>query len=278
VGEPASNELPRTWSAQTGRDEPQGAAGSLEALCTLVDPAALSVVFQPIVSLETGQTFAYEALVRCRTEGLREPPVLFARAVAAGCVGRLGRTIREIAVPHAGGTPLFVNIHPAELSEAWLVRPDDPIFRHSSDVFLEVTESAPLSHYELCMSVLAEIRSRAAVHLVVDDLGAGHSNLLRIADLEPRMVKLDRQLVANLHRQPRKRDLVAAVVELCVRLGAAVVAEGVETFEEYAALRETSAHYGQGYLFARPGFPLPAVPWPPRPSAGSTLPPPLPRP
>lgn len=221
------------------------------------------MVFQPIVRLGDGALFAYEALVRCQVPEYASPPVLFARAVAAGCAGRLGRMIREIAVPLCSGRPLFLNVHPQELNEAWLVRPDDPIFEHDHDVFLEVTESVPLTHFDLCLSVLSEVRSRGGIHLVVDDLGAGYSNLKRIADLEPRIVKLDRDLIAGLDRSVRQQQLIKSVVRLCVELSAKVVAEGVETADELSALRDTGTHFAQGFLFARPEFPMPAVTWPP---------------
>jgi EAL domain-containing protein (putative c-di-GMP-specific phosphodiesterase class I) len=230
-----------------------------------IRPDDLSAVFQPIVSLEDGELFAYEALVRCSIPNYT-PPVLFERAAAMQSTGRLGRMIREIAVKLCSGVPLFVNLHPSELEEQWLVRPDDPIFSHDSDIYLEITESAPMTHFKLCASVLREVCGRGGVHLVIDDLGAGYSNLNLIADLEPRVVKLDRMLVQDLHRRPRQQKVVAAVVALCEELGAVVVAEGIETGEECRAAQDTGAQYGQGYLFARPGFPMPQVTWPPPPS------------
>lgn len=242
---------------------PEDARDSLANLHELVGPDELSVVFQPIVDMATGAVFAQEALVRCSDAALSPPPVLFERSVEAGCTGRLGRTIREIGVPLGQGERLFVNIHPQELSEGWLVRPDDPLYTHDTEVYLEITESVPMSHHALCMGVLREVASRVAVHIVVDDLGAGYSNLLRIADLEPSIVKLDRQLVTGIDARPRQRRLVTAIVELCSALGAEVVAEGVETVDEYLALLETGVHYGQGWLFARPAFPIPPVAWPP---------------
>jgi EAL domain-containing protein (putative c-di-GMP-specific phosphodiesterase class I) len=235
---------------------------SFRAMQTIVQPDDLSVVFQPIVDFETGRQFATEALVRCRLKEFADPVVLFRHAVASQCTGRLGRMIREKALPLCAGSPTFVNIHPNELSERWLVRPDDPIFAHDHDVYLEITESVPFMHFQLCLDVLREVRSRGSVHLVIDDLGAGYSNLGRIADLEPRFVKLDRDLVTDLDLHPRRRQLVSSVVKLCTELGAAVVAEGIETHGEYRAICDTGARYGQGYLFARPAFPTPRVTWP----------------
>ncbi len=253
---PASNRLSDAPTSRDRRD-------SMLAIGKMVEPDDLSVVFQPIIDMTTGALFAYEALVRCSVPALRNPMKLFELAVENHCTGRLGRMIREIAIPLSSGIPLFVNVHPQELHESWLVRPDDPIFSHDHDVFLEVTESVPLKHFDLCLSVLHELRARGGVHLVVDDLGAGYSNLKSIADLEPKVVKLDRDLVAGLDRRPRQRQLVNGVVRLCKDLDALVVAEGIETPDEYSALCDTGAHLGQGFLFARPAFPMPAVTWPP---------------
>lgn len=235
---------------------------SFFAFRRLVSPEDLSVVFQPIVSLQDGQLFAHEALVRCSRRDLTNPLVLFERAVAEGCVGRLGRMIRDIAVPLSGKYPLFINVHPQELEEDWLLRPDDPIYSHDSEIYVEVTESVALSHYALCLRVLREMRARGGIQLVVDDLGAGYSNLKRIADLEPQVVKLDRGLILGVDQSNRQRQLIASVVRLCHDLNAKVVAEGVETEDELSALRETGVHYGQGFLFARPAYPTPNVTWP----------------
>lgn len=216
----------------------------------------LSVVFQPIVDFETGTTFAYEALVRSTSPDFQGPPSLFVDAIKAEVCGALGRVIRELAVAGCPGYPLFLNIHPNEFCEGWLVQPDDPIFSHEPGVFLEITESVPLSHFEFCTSVLEEIRSKG-VYLAVDDLGAGYSNLKYISDLAPEIVKLDRALIANLNTDRRLRQLVSALVGLCEDLGAEVVGEGIETVEELVAVRAAGVRFGQGYVLARPGSPPP---------------------
>jgi len=264
---PASNRLSEAPSAHPSDkpdSAPHEAEDSLLAMMSFVQPGDLSVVFQPIIDLVDGKLIAYEALVRCSLPEFRAPPKLFERAVEQRCTGRLGRMIREIGVPLCSGVPLFVNIHPKELAEGWLVRPDDPIFLHDDAIYLEVTESVPLTHYDLCMGVLKEVCTRGGVYLVVDDFGSGYSNIKRICDLEPKVVKLDRELIVGIEKSRRQRELVMAVVDLCHRMGSKVVAEGVETVDEYLAVLDTGAEYGQGYLFARPGFPLPEVRWPPR--------------
>jgi EAL domain-containing protein (putative c-di-GMP-specific phosphodiesterase class I) len=224
--------------------------------------ADVDVVFQPIVELATQRIFAYEALARCKWPEYTNPAVLFEHASHEDGCGRLGRIIREVTFERGAGFPLFVNVHPDELSARWLVRPDDPLYLHDHHVFVEITESAAFTHFELCSSVLREVRARGGVFLAVDDLGAGHSNLKRILDLEPQVVKLDRALVTGVDKNQRQRVLVRHVIELCEELDAQVVVEGIETPDELAALADLGAHYGQGFLFARPAFPLPKAKWP----------------
>jgi EAL domain-containing protein (putative c-di-GMP-specific phosphodiesterase class I) len=243
----------------------------------------IGVVFQPIVEVATGQAMAVEALVRCKDPQYPNPPALFEAAEKAEACGRLGRLIREVAFTTCGPTALFVNLHAQELASRWLVKPDDPIGFHDHAVYLEITESAALSHFELCMGVLKELCRRTGAHLVVDDFGAGYSNLERVADLAPAVVKLDLALTRGIERHKAKQVVVRHMVRMCGELGALVVGEGVETIDELRCLRDLGVEIVQGYLLARPAAPPPVHAWPlgkaadtPPPSASRRHPPPLP--
>ena len=238
---------------------PVDIAGS-DPIREMIRERQMRVVFQPIVELDDGEVFAYEALVRPTTDTFKDPPSMFKAAVDSHCCGELGRLIRGMAVRTCASKRLFLNIHPNELNEGWLVRPDDAIFQHTGNVYLEITESVPLSHFRLCRSILGEVRGKG-INLVVDDLGAGYSNLKYIADLAPEVVKLDRELIAGLTKTSRLQRLVAAIVRMCSDLGAQVVAEGIETIEELEAVQGSGVHYGQGYYLARPAYPPPIVDW-----------------
>jgi EAL domain-containing protein (putative c-di-GMP-specific phosphodiesterase class I) len=120
-------------------------------------------------------------------------------------------------------------------------------------------ESVPLSHFEQCHGVLAEIRARGVL-LAVDDLGAGYSNLKYIEDLYPQIVKLDRELVAGVRHDTRQFRLLHSIVRLCHEMDAKVVIEGVETVGELSAAMAAGTDYVQGYALARPAFPPPTVP------------------
>ena len=222
----------------------------------------IGVVFQPIVAIATGRTFAHEALVRCTRPEYKSPPVLFERASAEGACGQLGRLIRDNAFNTCGDVALFVNLHPDELHSRWLVQPDDPIGFHTKPVYIEVTETAAFTHFDLCLSVLKELCRRTHALLVIDDFGAGYSNLERVVDLEPAVIKLDLALTRDIHRHPRKQTVVRHMVNLCKDLGASVVAEGVETIDELKCVRDLGVDFAQGYLLARPATPAPTPDWP----------------
>lgn len=220
----------------------------------------LFIAYQPVVDLKRKEVFAYEALVRSKAEEFPGPFELIEAAVAQNSMGMLGRHLRKLAVDGCGSHRLFLNVHPDEFSDHWLVRPDDSVTTHGKEVYLEITESVPLSHHEHCHSVLAEMRTRGA-KIAVDDLGAGYSNLKYIVDLEPEIVKLDRELVANLRVDTRLYRLVRSLVELCTDLGARVVGEGIETKEELDAVISAGVHFGQGYYLQRPNPELKIVDW-----------------
>ncbi|MEM6531924.1 MAG: EAL domain-containing protein [Myxococcota bacterium] len=237
------------------------AASSPGRIDGAIASGALTAVYQPIVDLRTGSTFAFESLARSAAPELPNPYVLFNTAVEERATGRLGRELRALAVNNAPDRPLFLNIHPHEFDEGFLVRTDDAMFYHEHEVFLEVTESVPLSHFEQCHGVLQEIRNKG-MRLAIDDLGAGYSNLVYIAELVPDVVKLDMGLIRELQDSHRKQRVITAMVRMCEELGASVVGEGIETLDELRAVIDCGVHYGQGYLLARPAKPAPDVHWP----------------
>jgi EAL domain-containing protein (putative c-di-GMP-specific phosphodiesterase class I) len=243
--------------------QPHGSVETIDAGVRGLTLADLDVAFQPIVDVQTGQTFAHEALARPKAPAYPNPGVLFKAAEREIACGRLGRLIREVAFAKCGPVPLFVNLHPQELVARWLVRADDPINFHNHPVYLEVTESATLEHFAICRDVIAELSGRSGAALVIDDFGAGYSNLDRVADLEPSVIKLDLALTRGIHEIKRRQIVVRHVVDMCKELGARVVAEGVETIEELVCVRDLGVDFAQGYLLARPASPPTAPIWPP---------------
>lgn len=96
-----------------------------------------------------------------------------------------------------------------------------------------------------------EIKSRG-YRIAVDDVGAGYAGLTSLVSLEPDVVKLDMALVRNLHTSAVRRHLVGSLLSVGHELGIEVVAEGVETAEEHAALLQLGCRLFQGWLCGRP--------------------------
>lgn len=209
---------------------------------------SLRAHFVPLVVLRSGKTFAFEAIPHCEAEGLTDREELFARASFEKKVGELGRAVRAAAFSECPSMPVFIGVHPHELKESWLIRPDDPISGHDAEVFLQIAQS---SYSPMCLHVLSEVASRSGISLVLDDFG-GTSTLRHAVELVPACVKLEAALVRDIDKKPRKRSVVSAIVQMCGELGAQVVAKGIETDPEVQVLLECGVSYGQGPLIGQP--------------------------
>lgn len=247
----------RTKWTLTGQRSPD--FGSVRTL----NEQDINVAFQPIVDLADGSTFAHEALTRCTLDGFESPAVLFGKAEAEKACGRLGRLVRNVTFEHCEGRRVFVNLHPQEIGQRWLVQPTDPLFMHDAEVYLEVTENAAFDYFDLCMGILGEVKARCGARVVVDDFGAGYSDLERVLALNPDVVKLDMSLVRDIDQSDQKQAHVDHIIQTCQSLGAKVVAEGVETAAELEVMVGLGADFGQGYLLGRPAPPpLTPATWP----------------
>ena len=212
------------------------------------------MAFQPIIDVVARRTFAYEALLRTDEESLQRTDVLIATAERLGRIHDLGRTVRTAVARMAREIPpdmlIFVNVHGLELTDEDLFGDRCALAPFASRVVLEITERVGLDAVG-GPSRVAMLRQRG-YRIAVDDLGAGYAALGALATLEPEIVKLDMSLIRDLDAHPTKRRVVGAITTLCRELGSRVVAEGVETTAELAAVRELGVELIQGFLLARP--------------------------
>jgi EAL domain-containing protein (putative c-di-GMP-specific phosphodiesterase class I) len=215
---------------------------------------ALYLVFQPILQLSRREVFAYEALMRSRDEVIHRPAQILHVAEKLGRLSELGRAIRTLAAEALSRLPreqkLFVNLHPSDLDDESLYHPDDPLAFRSDRVVLEITERAQLD-FLTAQHRVEQLRNRG-YHLALDDLGAGYAGLSSFVQLNPHVVKLDQSLVRDLHLAPSKRKMIRSLCSVCRELEVLVVAEGVETREELAALQDLEIDLIQGYYVGRP--------------------------
>jgi EAL domain-containing protein (putative c-di-GMP-specific phosphodiesterase class I) len=226
----------------------------------LIDEGAVTMFFQPLVTLPSGRVSAYEALGRGRMPGLPESPVeLFdlAGSLGAEAQAELSRLFRRRAVELVRDRPepplLFLNTHPIELETPGLLESLEELrtFAPQVDLVLEIHESA-LAQTDF-MTWLRGRLTEINVGLAYDDFGAGQARLFELAEAPPHYLKFDRRFVTGLDHAPTSRQrlvasLVAAARELLVR----TVAEGVETEEEAVACMRAGFSHAQGYHFGRP--------------------------
>lgn len=216
----------------------------------------LDIHFQPAVRIDTPQVAFVEALARFRPEPNRSPDEWFAEAHAVGLGVELELMAARQALGHLAGFPpgtaLSINMSPAALiSERTLaLLAPAPLNR----LIIEVTEHSAVERYGELLAALAPLRKRG-LRLAVDDAGAGYASLKHVLQMSPDIIKLDMSLSRDIHRDPARKALAAAMIHFAAAIGSELVAEGVESPRELQSLRELGITIVQGHLFARPGPP-----------------------
>jgi EAL domain-containing protein (putative c-di-GMP-specific phosphodiesterase class I) len=224
--------------------------------------ATMWMAFQPIVNVKHGRIFGYEALMRTQEPSLPHPGAVLSAAERLDRLPDLGRRIRKLtaeAFEHApAGALLFVNLHTRDLLDPTLYEPTAPLARFADRVVLEITERAAIDDVKDIQARVSVLRY-AGYRIAIDDLGAGYAGLSSFAALEPDIVKLDMSLVRDVHQSDVRQRLIASMTSLCKEMGMLVVAEGVEVAEESGSVQRIGCDLLQGYLYAKPGPPFPAV-------------------
>jgi EAL domain-containing protein (putative c-di-GMP-specific phosphodiesterase class I) len=243
----------------TGRLQVEGEEEELlrtqsERIRDVLDGGKMSMVFQPIVDLETEVVVGFEALARFPSAPERPTQTWFTEAAAVG----LRRELEVAAVaaalavlPEAPAEPyLSVNAMPDTLASPELV---ELLAAAPADrLVLEITEHAPVHDYEALNAAMQRMRGRG-IRLAVDDAGSGFASLRHILQLAPDIIKIDNALTRNVYKDPARRALAAGLISFAKELGATIVAEGIQSRQELDALRELGVRYGQGFYLGRPG-------------------------
>ena len=125
-------------------------------------------------------------------------------------------------------------------------------------IVLEITERVAIQEWDSFKKTLRQFRGYG-FKVAIDDMGAGYSSLQAIAELEPDFLKFDISLVRNIHENLIKIGLLETLVALSSKIHAQVIAEGIESKEEYHALLSLGVQLGQGYYFAAPSTDFPVV-------------------
>ena len=249
-------------------DAALSSAGTVaEALPGALERNELRLEYQPVYRLATGELATAEALLRWDSPALGPvAPERFIRLMEENGlileVGRwvLDRVCAQAAAWRRGGlrAKLSLNVSAQQLEAG-----DFPQVvgacarRHGCDpawLEFELTEHMLARDVDRMRSALAGLVGLGAT-IAIDDFGSGYSSLALLAETDVQVVKLDRSLIAGVHRHPRRGAIVEAVVSLCRTLGLAVTVEGVEEPEQAAFLRRFPSVQVQGFLFGRPRAP-----------------------
>lgn len=228
-----------------------------------LDRGEIQVHFQPKVDI-SGECIGVEALARWHSEELGwVPPVQFIN-VAEQCALITPLTeyiltqaclqMRELATQDSPVT-LAVNLSGRVFLQKNLVSMIEDVLKATHfparQLELEITESAVVNDIENCVTTLHELKA-LGLHIAIDDFGTGYSSLRYLQRFPIDTLKIDRSFVADLHASPDDSPIAKGIVSLAQSLGLLTVAEGVETENQFNALKTLGCDAFQGYFFAKP--------------------------
>jgi diguanylate cyclase (GGDEF)-like protein/PAS domain S-box-containing protein len=232
-----------------------------------IERSELFLLYQPLFSLEDRSLIGVEALARWRhpRRGVVLPDDFIPFAEQYGLIARIDSFVLDEACRQVaewtsrdtwpGKFTMAVNVSGAELSDpGFASHVAEVIGRHGINpalLCLEITETALMGEFGDVEATLAAL-PKLGVRLALDDFGTGYSTLSHLQRLKVDVLKIDRSFVAQISKNARDREIVAAVMAMSHALGTTVVGEGIETSDQLDALTGLECDQGQGFLFARP--------------------------
>ncbi|MFF2246059.1 EAL domain-containing protein [Arthrobacter sp. NPDC058130] len=252
VGQPPGLEgTSRRVPVETAREA--STALSRTRIRAVIDGNKLLTAFQPIHNLAAGHIIGAEALTRFLSED--GPECWFNEAAAVGLSEDLEIAALETALKAAQGLPpsmyVALNVSPSTCLDPRLPGILERSGLALQRVVLELTERLEVEEYRPLISALEPLRRRG-LRIAIDDAGSGFASMRHVLHIRPDIIKLDRTLITGIHDDEGRQAFGAAMAEFARRLGATLVAEGIETEAELAAVTELGMTAGQGYLLGRP--------------------------
>ncbi len=235
-------------------------------LIETIEQGNLTTFFQAIYCTKSRTLHGYEALIRGPSDSpLHSPLQLFNAAIEYNLLSELELVCRQHSIERFVdlGLPgrLFLNISPMIFLND--DHPDGKTLSYLKTaglaperVVIELSEKYPIDKADLLVTALKHYRD-LGLQIAVDDLGTGYAGLKLWSEVKPDYVKIDRYFINELNHDPIKREFVRSIISLGTNINAKVIAEGIETEEEFKELVELGVTMMQGFLFARPN-PLPS--------------------
>jgi diguanylate cyclase (GGDEF)-like protein/PAS domain S-box-containing protein len=229
-----------------------------------VDAQRWTLHYQPVVDLADGTMVGVEALIRwIEPDGTIVPPNDFIPlAEELGLIERIGAwVVSELTYQVAAWRELDIdievgfNLSPRQFWQPDLAHRIQQEFQMGGvdprRVIVEVTETSAMMDPDRAQQVLQELTD-AGFAIAIDDFGTGYSSLSRLRHMPVRVLKIDRSFVSNVQEDRQSASIVSAFLELAKGLDLVTLAEGIETAEELAFLRERGCRLGQGFYFSKP--------------------------
>lgn len=223
--------------------------------------------YQPEVELASRRIIGLEALIRWKhpERGMIAPMEFIPSAEESGMILPIGdwglaEACRQIQVwtsedPRHSSLRVAVNLSARQFERSGLADHVDSLLQQSGassrQLGLEMTESSLIPNMDIAIEVLSGLR-KLGVSLSMDDFGTGYSSLSHLHSFPFDVLKIDRSFVGRMSSGDQPLQIVRTIIELARVLGMDVVAEGIETCEQYQLLRQMGCRYGQGFLFAKP--------------------------
>ena len=231
--------------------------GLLEEL--LREQHGIRPAFQPIVRMTDGAVAGYEALSRFPGRERQSPAWWFNEAHRCG----LGMELEAAAIRAALAEPRRPGAAFLSLNASLSALLDEQLHASLPEdltlLVVEITEHERVADEPGLQEMLGALRARGA-RIAVDDTGAGYAGLQQIMQIGADIVKLDRELVDGVSREPVKRALVQSLVGFTASTGAELCAEGIEQMDDLEVLADLGVTYGQGFVIARPAHGWPSSP------------------
>ena len=237
------------------------ASGLEDDLRRMISGAALRTVFQPVVELASREVVGFEAFSRGPRDCTLDPPgALFALSGKLGLSVELDHACREAALsacpPLDPGRKIFLNALPASFRTLGADPAGWPprlarLAGSAATTVLEFSERAADANPDDFVETLCRWKE-VGFGVAIDDMGTGFSGNGILERLRPDWLKLDVSLVRKIDESLIQQEILRTLVRIAERVGASVIAEGIETEGEAGALVEAGARYGQGHLFAGP--------------------------
>lgn len=254
-------------SHRSQRNNAKGAWPRTQDLRYALDHREFELYYQPEVELETRKIAGFEALIRWNhpERGLVAPIDFIPKAEESGLILPIGDwglsevcgQIKEWCDddPECTSLRVCVNLSARQFTRTGLADHIEALLRRSGissrQLGLEMTESSLIPDMRTALEVLGSLR-RLGVSLLMDDFGTGYSSLSYLHSFPIDVLKIDRSFVSRMTEGEQPLQIVRTIVELARVLGMDVVAEGIETPEQYRLLKDLGCRFGQGYLFSRP--------------------------